>query len=100
MSDQSESAISYVLASIADIALTSKLYLLAFKSMHSPKLPTLKIGTDIASAKTVFLRVPPELHAALVVAAGAEQQKRGERVSVNWLASRVLAEAMGFDVSE
>jgi hypothetical protein len=65
-----------------------------------PKNPPLKIGSDIASAKTVFLRVPPELHAALVVAAGAEQQKRGEKVSINWLAAKVLAEAMGFEVAK
>jgi predicted HicB family RNase H-like nuclease len=63
------------------------------------KPPLLKIGADTASAKTVFLRVPPELHAALVVAAGAEQQQRGERVSVNWLAAKILAEALGFEVS-
>lgn len=68
--------------------------------MSRSKLPPLKIGTDVASAKTLFLRVPPELHAALVVAAGAEQQKRGERVSVNCLATRALAEAMGFKVSK
>lgn len=68
--------------------------------MRRVKSPTLKIGADIASAKTVFLRVPPELHAALVVAAGSEQQKRGEKISVNWLATKILAEAMGFDVSD
>lgn len=68
--------------------------------MRQPKSPSLKIRTDIASTKTLFLRVSPELHAALVVAAGAEQQKRGEHVSVNWLAARVLAEAMNLNVSE
>lgn len=68
--------------------------------MRKMKTPPLKLGADIASAKTVFLRVPPELHAALVVAAGSEQQQRGERVSVNWLAAKILAEAMGFDVSD
>jgi len=68
--------------------------------MARSKSSPLKIGTDVASAKTLFLRVPPKLHAALVVAAGVEQQKRGERVSVNCLATRALAEAMGFKVSE
>ncbi|AMP07644.1 toxin-antitoxin system HicB family antitoxin [Collimonas pratensis] len=68
--------------------------------MHKVKSPPLKIGTDIASAKTLFLRIPPELHAALVVAAGGEQQKRGERVSVNWLAAKILAKAMDLDVIE
>lgn len=68
-------------------------------SMRS-KNPPLKIGTDIASTKTVFLRVPPALHAALVVAAGAEQQKRGEKVSINSFVAKVLAEAMGFEVVE
>jgi predicted HicB family RNase H-like nuclease len=68
--------------------------------MTRPKSPSLVVGTDIASTKTLFLRIPPKLHAALVVAAGVEQQKRGERVSVNCLATRVLAEAMDFKVSE
>ena len=68
--------------------------------MRKIKPPSLKIGKNIASAKTLFLRVPPELHAALVIAAGVEQQKQGEHISVNWLAAKVLAEAMGFDVSE
>lgn len=62
------------------------------------KNPPLRIGLDVASSKTVFLRVPPELHAALIKAAGAEQQKRGQKTSINWLAAKVLAEAMGFDV--
>ena len=44
--------------------------------------------------KGLFLRVSPQLHAALVVAAGAEQQRLGERVSVNSLVARVLADAM------
>lgn len=69
-------------------------------SLMRQKNTPLKIGTDIASSKTVFLRVPPELHAALVMAAGAEQQKRGEKVSINWLAAKVLAEAMGFEVAK
>lgn len=64
--------------------------------MRQNKPVTLQIGSDVASAKTLFLRVPPELHAALVIAAGAEQQKRGERVSVNSLAAKILAEALGF----
>ena len=68
--------------------------------MRHVKSTPLKIGSDVASAKTVFLRLPPELHEALVVAAGVEQQKRGERVSVNWLAGRILAKALNFDVSE
>lgn len=68
--------------------------------MNRLKPQPLKIGTDIASAKTLFLRVPPELHAALVVAAGAEQQRCGKRVSVNCLATKVLAEAMRLNESE
>lgn len=68
--------------------------------MRRVKSPPLKIGTDIASAKTVFLRLPPELHRALVVAAGVEQQKRGERVSVNQLAGQILARALNLHVSE
>lgn len=67
--------------------------------MTSKNFP-LKIGADIASSKTVFLRVPPALHAALVVAAGVEQQRRGEKVSINWLAAKMLAEAMGFEVEQ
>lgn len=58
----------------------------------------LRIGIDVASSKTLYLRVPPELHAALLKAAGAEQQKRGVSTSINWLAAKVLAEAMGFEV--
>lgn len=68
--------------------------------MTKLKLPPKKTGTDTVPSKALFLRVPPELHAALVVAAGAEQQKRGERVSINWLAAKMLADAMNLDLFE
>ncbi len=54
----------------------------------------------MASTKTLFLRVPPELHTALVAAAGAAQHKRGERISVNVFAAKILAEAMGIKTEE
>jgi hypothetical protein len=66
--------------------------------MNRKKSLPLSIGNNTSSTKAVFLRVPPQLHAALMAAAGEEQQRRGEKVSMNVLAAKILAKAMGFDV--
>lgn len=63
--------------------------------MDRKKKNLVKLGTNVASAKTLFLRIPPELHTALTAAAGEAQQRRGKRVSVNVFATTILAEAMG-----
>lgn len=64
------------------------------------KRSSLRIGAKMPSTKLLLLRVPPELHQALVAKAGAEQQRQHRRVSMNTLAATYLAEALGFDVDQ
>lgn len=68
--------------------------------MRQNKKHSMKLGSDMASAKTLFLRIPPELHTALIAAAGAAQQERGERVSINVFAASILADALGIKLEK
>jgi len=69
--------------------------------MREKKSSPLKIvGVNASSTKTVFLRVSPKLHAALMAAAGAEQQRLGEKVSMNMMEEKILAKAMGLDITD
>jgi predicted HicB family RNase H-like nuclease len=68
--------------------------------MRKKKSSDLKAKVTTPSTKTVFLRVSPKLHAALMAAAGAEQERLGEKVSMTGLAARILAEAVGLDVDD
>ena len=52
----------------------------------------------MSATRALVLRVPPELHVALVSKAGSEQQRQNRRVSMNTLAATYLAEALGFEV--
>lgn len=65
---------------------------------HSGKRSPLHIGTN--ATKALVLRVPPELHEALISKAGSEQQRQNRRVSMNTLATSYLAEALGFEIKQ
>lgn len=59
------------------------------------KKPSAKLAKDPSYERVVYLRVSSTLHAALMSAAGAEQLRSGKKVSINNLASKLIANALG-----
>lgn len=87
----------YFYNSTAIIAISAITDIKYFMRRSKPSPPE---KNDHASSKPLFLRIPAGLHAALIIAAGAAQQECGKRVSVNNLATQVLAKEVGFDLQE